>query len=283
MRIGICGTENSHAEHFIRHLNQEGRHAGARVTALAGGSVERNRSLAHAGAIDTVLDDADELIGAVDAVIVCDRDGHLHPRRAVPALRAGLPVLVDKPLAATVAGAEEIIAAACSDGGGLLASYSAVRLCAATAQLAQEAADPPQTIHVAGPADPESPHAGLFFYGIHHVEAALELAGNPAGPDAIADVQVFRGKHTLTAVAELTAGPRLLIDFAIPTTDQPIGFHATVVRSTGIDARPLTLDADYNAPALSRFLTAIADDHPPMPYDQLLTPVRLMEAITAQL
>ena len=102
LRIGMIGTENSHITHFTRFLNVEQRHPGVRATALVGGRSERNLELAELGEIELIVDEPAELVGQVDAAIVSTRDGAKHLEHARPLLEAGTPVLVDKPLAASV-------------------------------------------------------------------------------------------------------------------------------------------------------------------------------------
>ena len=112
MRIGIIGTENSHTDHIIDHLNVERRAGDTRVVALSGGASERNEKLRDTGQIERLVDTPTDLLGLVDAVIFTDRHGGLHREHAVPFLAEGLPVFVDKPLACTEADARAIVAAA---------------------------------------------------------------------------------------------------------------------------------------------------------------------------
>ncbi|MCX5428394.1 Gfo/Idh/MocA family oxidoreductase [Streptomyces sp. NBC_00257] len=99
MRIGIVGTDNSHVDQIVRHLNVGKAGGDARVVALGGGRGRRNDALAAVGGIAAVVDEPAALIGLVDAVVVADRDGANHRQQAIPFLAAGLPVFVDKPLA----------------------------------------------------------------------------------------------------------------------------------------------------------------------------------------
>lgn len=111
--VAIVGIENSHAEEIIRYLNvEQPADVPVRVVALVAGEDERTRELAALGGIDRIVAESSDLLGMVDALIVTSRDGALHRAHAVPFLEAGTPVWVDKPLAASVADAEEIIAAA---------------------------------------------------------------------------------------------------------------------------------------------------------------------------
>lgn len=278
-RVGIVGTENSHTDHFVRHLNVEQRHAQFRVTVLAGGDTEKNRKLAAEGGITDIVEKAEDLVDGVDVALISDRHGGLHRPNAVPLLDAGKHVFVDKPLAVTTADAEAIVDAA-RRGGGVLASWSAVRLAPAVDEL--RAAAPGlgdvQMVSVTGPADPADPHAGLFFYGPHVVEPALEILGNPAaGP-----VQVESSEHTVVVTTQ-AGGAHVVLTFVRPGEHGRPPWHATVVGRHGVIAREVELGPDYNARGLARFLDAVVAGRPPMAYEQLITPVRVLEAATTRL
>lgn len=279
MRIGLIGTENSHTDHFVRHLNVEKRHDGCRVVALAGGDTEKNRKLAAEGQIVDVVETAEDLVDLVDAAVVSDRHGGLHRENAVPLLAAGKHVFVDKPTAVTVADTMAMIAAA-ECGGGVLASWSAVRLAPAVAELREAAGGlgELQVVSVTGPANPDDPHAGLFFYGPHMVEPALELLGNPD----VGEVHVERVDHAVT-VTTRAGGVQLVFHFVRPDEDGRVPWHMSVAGRHGLVARDIELGPDYNARGLARYLRAAETGVPPMPYDQLIPPVRLLEAVTAHL
>ena len=78
MRVGFVGTENTHVKHFIRFLNIENRHPGVHAIALTGGHSGHNATLATYGGLGMIVDEPADLIGRVDAAIVCHRDGGLH-------------------------------------------------------------------------------------------------------------------------------------------------------------------------------------------------------------
>jgi predicted dehydrogenase len=69
------------------------------------------------------LEDARELIGAVDAVTVAVPTAQ-HRDVALPFLQAGIPVLVEKPLARTIDEADELIAAADQSGVQLAVGHT---------------------------------------------------------------------------------------------------------------------------------------------------------------
>lgn len=279
-RIGVIGTENSHADQFVRFLNIEERHPGNRVAALVGGRTERNEALCGTGGVDLVVEDPSDLIGHVDAVIVCSRDGRAHREQAEPLLRAGLPLFVDKPLAASVGDAQALVAAA-EHAGVPLVSGSALRYVPGTRALTEAAGRCGALRHVtlSGPADPESEYAGLFFYGIHLVEAALQLLGNPLVAPGSAATTVSRHGDTVLAVTRVE-DVFLTFAFVTPGNGKQTDFHATVTGTAGVRAASLALPRDYTAPPLARFIEACDRGEPHQDHAALLSPIVLLQSVT---
>lgn len=278
MRVGIIGTENSHVDHCVTYLNVEQRRGpDTRVVALAGGDSERNRKLQAMGAIEEVVDDATDLLGKVDTVIVTDRDGALHREHAVPFLSAGLPVMVDKPLASSVADAEAIIAAA-RKNDALVTSYSAVSWAPRVVELqkSREQVGEPRLVSTAGPADPNSEYSGIFFYGIHPVDVAFRLASGPLG-----DVQVERLPGSI--VASATVGDARVVVTTVEPGETRIPFHATVIGTKGTMGGDVPLPKHYIDAGLDAYFTMLDTGQPVIDYDDLLRPIQFLAAIRAVL
>lgn len=276
MRIGLVGTESSHADHLVQLLNVERRHA-ARVTAIAGADGTRNRELATRGGIEHVVDDVTRLLGLVDGLVVTDRHGGRHLAHARPFLVEGRPVLVDKPLACTVADAEEMVALARTHGAALT-SYSALRwlpgftdVAAALPELGEL-----QVVVATGPADPASPHGGVFFYGSHPVNVALGLL--PPAP--CGEVDVVRTRETVVASA-LVAGTRVEVVLVRPDPAGAVPFHLLAVGARGLAARQFVLDDEYLWLAVEAFLTMAETGEPPIPYDVLVRDVTFLAVVSA--
>lgn len=275
-RIGFIGTENSHTDHFIRFLNAESRHPGFTASALAGGRNPRNQDLAAADDLE-IVEEPEDLIGTVDAAIISTRDGARHREQAEPLLRAGMPVLVDKPLATTVADAQEIIATS-QESGAVLLSCSALRFLPQITELSEGGARSLRQLTVIGPADPDSPYSGLFFYGIHHVEAALEILGNPTVEPGSVAVNVTRNGDT-TVAHTVIAGVAVTFTFVVPAENTKVPFYAVATRTDSVTARELVLGRDYNAPSVARFVDAISAGRSSMTAAELLSPVVVLSAI----
>lgn len=267
MRIGIIGTENSHVDNIIDHLNA-GRHRDARVVAISGGRTKRNESLQAKGDIERIVELPEDLLGLVDAVVVADRHGGLHRAHAVTFLREGLPVFIDKPLACSTEDAEAIVGEARKHNAPLT-SFSALRWIPDTEALAAQGA--PHLVTTEGPVDPASPHGGIFFYGIHPVDVALRLTPGP-----IHSVGVTRLVDSIVVNAEVGAS-EVVIKMVLPGREVP--FFGSVVTSSGTAERRLVLDQDYFVPGLEAFLDMATTGKPPIDYEDLLRPVRLLNAV----
>jgi predicted dehydrogenase len=60
---------------------------------------ENSRHIAQASRIPHVVDKISDLIGKVDGILLARDDAERHEEMAIPFLRAGMPVYIDKPLA----------------------------------------------------------------------------------------------------------------------------------------------------------------------------------------
>ncbi|WP_285634859.1 Gfo/Idh/MocA family oxidoreductase [Lentzea sp. NBRC 102530] len=188
--------------------------------------------------------DAGNLIGQVDAVLLCTRDGRDHAAQALPLLRAGISVWVDKPLATREADARAMVGAAAATRV-VLACRSGFRDAAATREAEAWVRDQagPVTVTIEGPADPRSPYGGLAHYGVHHVELACELAARPLDVHSATDRRARLTGENLTVdlvfrpeaeAFTITAGERLRIE--APATyleDQVAAFLDAVERGLG--------------------------------------------------
>ena len=67
--------------------------------------------IAKASKIENVCESMEDMIGNIDAVLLARDDGENHYEMALPFLKAGLPVFIDKPFALSVSDANKMIVA----------------------------------------------------------------------------------------------------------------------------------------------------------------------------
>lgn len=183
LKIGILGSDNSHAERFSEILNRPD-HASylpdsdAQVVAIWGAEAERTQQVAQSGKIATIVDQPAAMIGMVDAVFCVTRHGGLHRELVTPYLEAGIPVFVDKPLAVEPADARAIVDLA-AQRQVPFTSFSTVRYSADTRRYYSET-QKLGGVRVGvytGPATRRNPYGGVIFYAIHSIELMLMIQG----------------------------------------------------------------------------------------------------------
>jgi predicted dehydrogenase len=109
LRIGVIGAG---AITQVGHLPVLKRLKGVEVAAICDSDLLKARALAERFQIQDAFDDIDDLLGYehLDAVVICTPN-HLHEAHILAALSANLHVLVEKPLATSLASVQRIIKA----------------------------------------------------------------------------------------------------------------------------------------------------------------------------
>lgn len=193
-RVGIIGSENSHAMAFseIFNLNNKERYPDIQVVAIYG--EDQAASEAVRDKCGAVIMTPEEMLGNVDAVMVTSRDGALHAKYARPFIEAGIPAFVDKPLTRDVEDAVELMRLAKEKGvpivGGSSLKYpeDLQGLKAVVEQGELRGAD------LAAPVSLVNDYGGFFFYAAHLVEMTMAIFGsNPQ------KVTAYRTKDAVTA------------------------------------------------------------------------------------
>ena len=145
----------------------------ARVTHVWAQEPGIAESIARATGIDHVVENLADMIGAVDAVILARDDPEHHVEMAKPFLDAGVPLFVDKPLAATLPDlayfAEQHAA------GKLLMSCSSMRYANECRIVKQELKSLGNIELVTAVGKKDWPK-----YGVHLLEALFALLDDPA-------------------------------------------------------------------------------------------------------
>ena len=184
IKIGILGSDNSHALGFSKACNFPGAdgsyyYEDVRITHLYGHDPEQTRQVAKDGNIEQIVEYPEDMLGQVDAVMIVFRDGIYHSRYAMPFIRAGIPVWVDKPLAITVEDVAKMTEAA-KKSGCLLSGGSCCKLVPDIQEVKEHVTDCKKPILSAilnFPVQIDSIYSGMHFYANHLVEMMTEVFG----------------------------------------------------------------------------------------------------------
>ena len=180
IRFGILGTDGgTKGGHALNILNILSEIDEVKVCGLYGDVAEEALDLANAFGVDFVAQEPEDLLDKVDAVFVLTRRGDRHKNLAMPFIKKGLPVFIDKPFTCSVAEAEEIVDAA-KKSGSIICGGSYIKYSSAAEKLISNMPDEDliQSAIVAYPTVMNSPYCGLHFYSHHLIETMLRVFGS---------------------------------------------------------------------------------------------------------
>jgi predicted dehydrogenase len=187
-KVGIIGLDTSHAIAFTKSLNssEAGPEFGGFkiVAAYPKGSNDIKSSYERIpGYIEEVkkygveiVNSIDELLKKVDYVLLETNDGRLHLEQAIPVFKAGKPVFIDKPVAASLTDAIAIFNASKQFSVPLFSS-SSLRYIQGADEIAQGKIGKVLGADTYSPCTIEKTHPDLFWYGIHGIEALFTIMG----------------------------------------------------------------------------------------------------------
>ena len=187
-KIGIIGLDTSHSTAFTSDLNQptpEADLAGFRVVAAyAPGSPDIESSTKRVSEYTEIVkkqgveivETIDELVKRVDYILLESNDGRPHFEQALPVLKAGKPVFIDKPVAGSLVEAIMIFEAAKKLNCPVFSS-SSLRFGKGLQELRRGDSGEITGCDAYSPCSLEATHPDLFWYGIHGCETLFTVMG----------------------------------------------------------------------------------------------------------
>jgi predicted dehydrogenase len=117
-----------------------------------------------------------DLLAKVDVVLLETNDGRPHLEQAIPVLKAGKRMFIDKPIAASLQDTMAIFEAAKQYNVPIFSS-SSLRYMASAQEIVQGKVGKVLGADTYSPAHLEKTHPDLFWYGIHGVETLFTVMG----------------------------------------------------------------------------------------------------------
>jgi len=123
-----------------------------------------------------IVDSIADLLREVDQVILTSNDGHIHLEHALPVIKAGKALFIDKPLAGNWADAVAIFNAAEQHDAPVFSS-SSLRFVSSIQQLDKDKTGKILGAHTFSPASYEPSLPELLWYAIHGIEMLFAVMG----------------------------------------------------------------------------------------------------------
>jgi len=188
LRVGIIGLDTSHSIAFTKALNDPSagdQFGGYKVVAAyPKGSLDIQSSVERIEGYTTqvkelgveIVDSIDALLPKVDVVLLETNDGRRHLEQALPGLKAGKTIFIDRPMAASLADAMAIFEAARHYQVPVF-SASSLRYIKGMEEVKNGAAGKILGAETYSPCPLEKTHPDFFWYGIHGVETLFTAMG----------------------------------------------------------------------------------------------------------
>lgn len=187
-KIGLIGLDTGHCVAFTKSLNDPAagnKYNGYRVVAACPKGTENiqvwkdripefTKEVKNQGV--EIVDSVGDLLKKVDAVIITCIDGNRHLEQALPVLRAGKPLFIDKPFAGSLSDAYAIAKAA-KEYNVPMFSSSSLRYMEGIKEVSEGAVGKVMGTDAYSPAHLEEHHPDLFWYGVHGVEILFSIMG----------------------------------------------------------------------------------------------------------
>jgi len=188
-RVGIIGLDTSHVVAFTKTLNDQSagsEFAGYMVVAAypTEGSADLPASINRLeGFTETIrnmgvkiVNSIEELVEKVDFVLLESVDGRRHLAEALPVLKAGKPMFVDKPFTASLSDAI-ILSDKAKQSEVPIWSSSSLRYMKDAQSVARGNLGKVLGAFTYSPAEIQETHPDLFWYGIHGIEILYTIMG----------------------------------------------------------------------------------------------------------
>lgn len=271
MKIGIIGAENSHATAIAKNINIDKNVKGFTVDYIWGETGEFAKMAAKEGEISNIVKKTTDMLGKIDALIVDHRHPKYHLKAALPFVKAGIPSYIDKPFCYRVDKGVEFLKLAKKLGTpvtsfGVLTEQSSYRRFVKKLQNSGKINS--GTIYA--PCDIKSPYGGVFFYGIHSVEMAL----NAFGFD-VSRVLMTKNKDNATGQLIYKDGRIVTMNFHKNNWTFAISAHT----EKGLVASDIKMDANNSIGGIKIFTKMFKTGIEPIEHKKIMLPIRILEAL----
>ena len=269
LSLALLQTDSSHAEVYQDLAVPD---AGVRIAHLWGADPERTAAVARAGV--HVCADLEEAISGVDGIMICGRWGDSHRPVAEAALKAKVPVYVDKPFTNSAEEADYLLDLY-GEAGVPLFSASPLRFATEIEEAAVTLAD---TDILGGSVTglgqwPDFGPKGceVYFYGIHAMELVTALFGT-----GIEAVTTQRGGRLETALLRFPEGQLVALNLLLRGAERYEAVLLTADDTRHVAANPV---GDFYQRTLARVCDFVRSGRPPIDAAETRQNIHVLEAI----
>ena len=187
-RVGMIGLDTGHSVAFTKSLNDPlagDRYRGYKVIAAYPKGTDnildwKNRIPEFTDEIKNqgveIVNSIEDMLSKVDVVLLTTIDGNKHLEQALPVLKTGKRIFIDKPFAGSLSDAIAIVEAARQYDVPMFSS-SSLRYVEGGKEISGGKVGKVIGVNAYSPAPIEEHHPDLFWYGVHGVEILFTVMG----------------------------------------------------------------------------------------------------------
>jgi len=275
LKIGIVGAENSHCA-AIAGLCNVRKKLGARVTAVWGEKLKFAKAAAERAQIPNIVRDWRDMLGRVDGVMIDHRHAAPHAEVATFFVENKVPCFVDKPFTYTLAEGKNLCALARKKKVPIT-SFSVIPMQKDFRAFGKALKKLGTVVNYTsvGPVDLKSKYGGVFFYGIHQVDAMIEALGTAV--DWVEMKPHGKGGAALVAYKD---GPLVTIDCV---NNGNWTFHWSAVGDKEVLDWTHRNDENIYMTGAKTFVKMFKTGVEPFSHERMLAPVAVLEAMAKSL
>lgn len=270
-RIGMVGSENSHAMAFAKIFKENPSMQDMQIVAIYGDEDRAESEKVQALFPDAVIvDKVEDMLGKVDAVMITSRDGKHHFPYAKAFLEARIPLFVDKPFTVTLEDAKALVALAKKNRVPLCGG-SSVKYDKAIQELRYAVMSADKPIYggaLSAPIMLYSQYSGFYFYASHLTEMTMEVFGY--APKAATAVKYDNG---VCATIHYD-GFSVVNHFKEGAED----YSAALYTPEGLYLREVTGEGCFEKECMC-FVDVVRNGEMHYSYEELMAPVYYMNAV----
>lgn len=272
MKIGIIGAENSHTAAIAKIINVEKLIKGFSVDYVWGEKDKFAQAAAKDGRIPNIVTRSRDMLGKIDAVVVDHRHAKYHLKAVWPFVERGIPAFVDKPFCYRAEEGTAFLDMA-KRKGTPVTSFSVLPFYDSFAVFKRKLLGLGKILSAGsyGPCDLKSKWGGIFFYGIHQVDAMLHAFGC----DVEAVLLTQRGQN---ATGQLFYPSGLTATMAF-IRQGCHGFGISAVGEKGALHMPIVSKKNPYINGTRTFTAMFRTGVEPLTREQILRPVQVLEAL----
>ena len=271
LKIGIVGAENSHCTQIAKLCNVS-KKVPARAVAVWGEQPKFAKAAAANAQIPTIVKDWREMLGKVDGIMIDHRHPKYHAEVATFFVENGVPCFVDKPFTFTLAEGKALCALARTKKVPIT-GFSVIPMQKNFGQFCKALKKIGTVVSLSslGPVDLKSKYGGVFFYGIHQVDAIVAALGT--GADW---VDVKRHGKGGAAVIGFRNGPVVTMNCI---NNGNWNFHWTAVGDKDVLDWTYKMDDLPYLTGARAFIKMFKTGVEPFAHERLLAPIAILEAM----